>query len=256
MTKESGIQMLVATMHQPKGDFSLLEKMNIQSDAIVCNQCDRFSVDEFSWKGHSIRWFCFNERGVGLNRNNALMRATADFVVFCDDDMVFADGYPERLCQGFRDTPQADLLVFNIEGRRPETRSRRVGRFGFLRYGAARIAARTASLRRQGILFHLCFGGGTEHSHGEDTIFLSDCLRKGLAIHTFPVCLARLSDNRPSTWRNAHPDKFFVDQGALFRQVSPGFWPLWCLQDAVRHQRLYGRNWLSAWKLMLENRPE
>jgi glycosyltransferase involved in cell wall biosynthesis len=246
------IQMLVATMDQPKGDFSLLEKMNIQSDAIVCNQCDRFSVDEFSWKGHSIRWFCFNERGVGLNRNNALMRATADFVVFCDDDMVFADGYPGLLRQGFGNTPRADILVFNLDGRRPETRAHRVGRFGFLRYGAARIAARTASLKRQGLLFNLCFGGGTEHAHGEDSIFLSDCLKKGLHIRTLPVFLARLADDRPSTWRNGLTDKFFIDQGAMFRQVSPGFWPLWCFQDAVRHQKLYGRNWCSALGLMFK----
>lgn len=246
------IQMLVATMNQPQGDFSLLEKMNIQSDAIVCNQCERFSIDEFSWQGHSIRWFCFKERGVGLNRNNALMRATADFVIFCDDDMVFTDGYPDLLRQGFGANPRADILIFNLEGRRPEMKAHRVGRFGFLRYGAARIAAKTASLKRQGLLFHLCFGGGTEHAHGEDSIFLSDCLKKKLHIHTLPVFLARLTNDRPSTWRKAFSDKFFVDQGAMLRQVSPCFWPLWCFQDAVRHQTWYGRNWWSTLKLMLK----
>ena len=39
------LQVLVATMHQT--DHSLLEKMNIQSDAIVVNQCNRNEVERF-----------------------------------------------------------------------------------------------------------------------------------------------------------------------------------------------------------------
>ena len=46
------LQVLVATMHQT--DHSLLEKMNIQSDAIVINQCDRNEIERFTYKGHNI----------------------------------------------------------------------------------------------------------------------------------------------------------------------------------------------------------
>ena len=70
------VQVLVAAMHQK--DHALLEKMNIQSDAIVANQCDFNSVEDFEWNGHKIRYLNFAERGVGLNRNNALMRANGD----------------------------------------------------------------------------------------------------------------------------------------------------------------------------------
>lgn len=72
------VQVLVATMHQE--DHSLLQKMNIQTNAIVCNQCGRNRFESFEYKGHSIRWLSFAERGVGLNRNNALMRAVNDVV--------------------------------------------------------------------------------------------------------------------------------------------------------------------------------
>lgn len=34
------LQVLVSTMHQK--DYSIIEKMNINSDAIIINQCDRF----------------------------------------------------------------------------------------------------------------------------------------------------------------------------------------------------------------------
>ena len=59
------IQMLIVTMHQK--DHSLLEKMNIQTDAIVGNQCDVNQVEDFVWEGHSIKWLSFDERRVGLN---------------------------------------------------------------------------------------------------------------------------------------------------------------------------------------------
>lgn len=67
------LQVLVSTMHQT--DHSLLEKMNIQSDAIVINQCGHDCIERFTFPGHDILWMSMNERGVGLSRNNALMRA-------------------------------------------------------------------------------------------------------------------------------------------------------------------------------------
>lgn len=67
------LQVLVSTMHQT--DRRLLERMNIRSDAIVINQCDHNCIENFTFRGHNILWMSMNERGVGLSRNNALMRA-------------------------------------------------------------------------------------------------------------------------------------------------------------------------------------
>ncbi len=44
------LQVLVSTMHQE--DHSLLEKMNINSYAIIGNQCDQNSIEDFEWDGH------------------------------------------------------------------------------------------------------------------------------------------------------------------------------------------------------------
>ena len=68
------IQVLVAAMNQK--DYSLLDKMNIKTDVIVGNQCDENAVSDFEYNGHTVKWLSFCERGVGLNRNNALMRAS------------------------------------------------------------------------------------------------------------------------------------------------------------------------------------
>ena len=51
------VQVLVATMNQT--DHSLLEAMNIQSDAIIANQCDHNSIEEFRYNGYIIRYLNF-----------------------------------------------------------------------------------------------------------------------------------------------------------------------------------------------------
>lgn len=74
------VQVLVAAMNQT--DHSLLDKMNIDSDVIVGNQCTFNSIEKFMYKSHNAVYLNFNERGVGLNRNNSLIRATGDICLF------------------------------------------------------------------------------------------------------------------------------------------------------------------------------
>lgn len=247
------IQVLVAAMNQV--DHSLPEKMNIHSDAIVGNQCDQNSIEEYEWEGHTIKYLNFAERGVGLNRNNALMRATGDICLFADDDMVYVDEYVDIVCKAFEKYPDADVIAFNLREKEPTRyiieHDEKVGFFNYLRYGTARVAVRLKSILREGIAFHLCFGGGTEHSHGEDNIFLTDCLKKGLKIYAVPEYIAVLTEERKSTWNNGYNERYLKDQGALYRAISRKWWRLLCLQDAIRHHSKYRLHIVASYKLMI-----
>lgn len=249
------VQVLVATMNQDKGDYSLLEKMNIQTDAIVCNQCDRNEFVEFEWNGHTIRWLSFAERGVGLNRNNALMRAIGDIVLFADDDMVYVDGYADRVAKAFEQVSNADVIVFNLIEKIPTRyvipKMCNVNKLNYLRYGTARVAIRLSTIKINGIYFNQCFGGGTEHSHGEDNLFLTECLKKGLKIIALPIVIAELINIRQSTWNNGFDDKYIKDQGVLYRTISRKWWRLLCLQDAIRRHKSYHRSIFACYKMMI-----
>ena len=107
------LQVLIATMHQT--DHSLLDKMNIQSDAIVINQCDCDKIEKFTYKGHEIIWLSLNERGIGLSRNTALMRGTADIVLFADEDVIYEDGYSQKIINAFDKNPKADILLVDLK---------------------------------------------------------------------------------------------------------------------------------------------
>ena len=197
------VQVLVATMHQK--DRSLLEKMNIRSDAIIANQCDHDSIENFEWNGHKIRYLNFAERGVGINRNNALMRADGDICLFADDDLVYTDDYVQVVTKAFEQCPDADVMIFNLIEPVPIRyvikKVSRVWYLNFLRYGTARVAIRKESIRRHGIYFNQCFGGGTEHCHGEDNLFLATCLKKGLKMYAFPAYIARRVFKFAAMWQ-------------------------------------------------------
>lgn len=57
------VQVLVAAMHaEPK---ELAGRMNLSSDAIIIDQCERDGEEEFTYHKHRIRCFHYAERGVG-----------------------------------------------------------------------------------------------------------------------------------------------------------------------------------------------
>lgn len=86
-----GVQMLVSAVNQEVR--TIAERMNIQADAIVINQCGCFGYEEYVHHGHMIRCYSLKERGVGLSRNNALMRAGEELCIFADEDIVYDAGY-------------------------------------------------------------------------------------------------------------------------------------------------------------------
>ena len=59
------------------------------------------------------------------------------------------------------------------------------------------------------------FGPGGIYSHGEDTLFIVDSLKKGLKVYGVNVLIGSAS-NSSSTWFNGYDEKYFFDKGALF----------------------------------------
>ena len=246
------VQVLVAAMNQT--DHNLLKKMNIQSNVIVGNQCEKNEVEKFDFENYEAVYLNFCERGVGLNRNNALMRATSEFCLFADDDMVYDDGYPEIVRRAFELLPKADVIIFNLRGR-DKGRGKinkiyKVNYMNYLKFGTARIAIRREVIKKNGIFFNQCFGGGTEHCHGEDNLFLTECLKKRLKVYAFPEYIASLTEERESTWNCGCDEKFFMDQGVLYYYISHKLCYILCLQDAIRHKSEYGINFFRTFSMM------
>ena len=229
--------------------------MKIQTDALIGNQCGRNEVHEFENNGHRIQYVSTDTRGVGTNRNEVLLRAWGDICVLADDDMTFLDGYENLVREWFEKLPDADMLIFNLEGGKKRYKHKKITRIHFWNYGkfgAARLAFRRKALQFSGIMFHTMFGGGCPYSCGEDTLFLRDCLHKGLRIYGVPVSLAQIQDG-DSTWFHGYTDKYFLDKGVLYYVLNRRLCRLHAWIHCMRYRRKYHEyGWRNAVKQMLK----
>ncbi len=218
----------------------LAEEMNIETDAVIVNQCDHYGVESFCCKGRNIRVFHMAERGVGLSRNTALMRADGDICLFSDQDIVYEPGYEQKILHAFEECPSADMIVFNIEvGEERRTyhnvRKKRVRWYNCGRYGAVSFAVRKEKLLESGVTFSLLFGGGAKYSAGEDSLFLKQFMDKGYRVYASPVTIGREKEG-DSTWFSGYHEKFFFDRGVLYHFLYGYLAKLWALRFLLAHR--------------------
>lgn len=239
------VQVLVSAMHaNPK---ELVSKMNISSEAIVINQCDENNYECFEVKGadgedREVRAYSFCERGVGLSRNNALLRADREISLFSDDDIVYLKDYEKRIVEEFEKHKEADVLLFNVkvcEERRTylNTDFHRVRWYNCGRYPAYAIAIKTEKMHRSNLTFSLLFGGGAKYSNGEDSLFLRDCLKAGLKMYATDVFIGE-EEAGESTWFFGYNKKFFYDRGVLYHYLYGKMASLWGLRYVLKNKNL------------------
>ncbi len=246
------VQLLISALK--KDPAALLEKMHIASDAVLVNQCDKSGEEETIFGGHTVRIISMTERGIGLSRNTALENATGDILLFADDDIVYDAGYEKALENAFRENPGADILLFNVrvcDERKTYWNEgvKKVSKINCGRYPAYSIAVKRDALKKADVKFSLLFGGGAKYSNGEDSLFLTDCIRKGLKVYTTPVVLGE-EISEGSTWFHGFTEKFFFDRGVLFAFLYPHSAALWAfrfvyLKGDIKSDEIGKKN---AWK--------
>lgn len=210
------LEILVASMYSSP---SLYDKMNIQTDAVIINQCDKSDNQVTIKNGKTLKFLSYNERGIGNSRNHALDNATGDILLFADDDVVYKDGYEQIVLNAFKSNPKADAVIFNINtigGIRSETQIFSNGQMNFktaLSFGAVRLAVKREKIGD--VRFSLFFGGGAKYGSGEDTVFIQDLFKRGLRVYG---CTDIICDvyQEESSWFDGYNDKYFFDKGALY----------------------------------------
>lgn len=212
------LQVLAAAVE--KNAEELAQSMNLQTDAVIVNQGMGYSYEELEYRGKRIRCFSMTERGVGLNRNTALLHAEGDIVLFSDEDIRFYEDYEEKVLSAFGENKDADVITFNfkVHPKRAtyyNTEKRRIRWYNYGRYPTFCVAAKLSALRKANVSFSLLFGGGARYSNGEDSLFLHDCLKKGLHLYTDTEEIGE-EVYRDSTWFKGYNEKFFTDRGVLY----------------------------------------
>lgn len=239
------LQVLIAAMKQT--DFTLIHNMNINADAVMANQTDNTSNGEFEIDNHNVLVVNSALKGIAANRNLALDRATADIVLFADDDMVYADGMAEGVKEAFMLNPKADVIIFgcteiNCDGEimiEYTHKNQRRFLFNSLKFPSYVIAARRKSLKKKNIRFSTMFGLGSSYELGEDTIFLADCFKRGLRVYSSEFNIG--TSTKELHWFDGYTDKYFFDKGATYRHIFGVFAPFVCEYYAGKYAKQTGK---------------
>lgn len=235
------VQVLASVMNETMEH--IVDHMNLDSDAVIINQCDCLQAQEMEHRGHRVRFFSFPDRGVGRSRNEAILRADQDICLFSDGDIVYEPGYAEAIAMEFERNPGADMILFNIaveESRRTYhiKEWKKVHWYNCGRYGAVSFAVRRSSLLKSGVTFSLLFGGGARYSNGEDSLFLKEFMGKGYSVYTAPVTIGR-EEAGQSTWFAGYNEKFFTDRGVLYHYLYGRLAWAMCLRFLLAHRGIF-----------------
>lgn len=236
----SNLEVLLVTTKKQNEHF--ITEMNLQSNIVIANQTNNYSYNEKVFNGNLIKFICTNTIGVGTNRNIALMHASADYCLLADDDEIFYTGYKQIILSEFAKYPDADVLIFNVNMLKDNSKNKfnakksKVNYFNFSNYGAVRIAFKRESILRKNIWFTSKFGGGTEFSSGEDSLFIKEALDKKLNIYTVPYTIADVKEEE-SSWFRGYNEKYFYDKGAYLSLAAPKLKWLYMLYFSWKFQR-------------------
>ncbi len=248
------LQVLVATMNQK--DLSIVKKMNIRCNAVIANQADGENFINEKTEYGDVKMITTPTRGVGLNRNIALLAAGADIVLFADDDVIYNDDMPQNVINAFEKIPDADVIIFGMnmvkDGavfERRECNIRKLHVWNSMRFGTCRIAARRKSLIDSNITFHQRFGGGCDFSAGEDSLFIKSCFERGLRVYSYNYVLGSCRKDT-STWFVGYNEKYFYDKGVLLKILFPGRAYLMALYFGIRFKRKTDLGALKRIRLM------
>lgn len=234
-------EILCVTMHQK--DFSKIKSMNIRSNVVFANQTDETSLKKIEFENHIATIISTETRGVGKNRNIALLNASADICLFADDDVVYDDDLEKKVVGEFERHPDADVIIFNLEtddkNRKQKIypKTKKCSRFCRKPWATFKIAFRLDSVKKSNIWFSTLYGGGAIFPSGEDSLWIMEAFHKGLIFYVSKEKIGKVSFAK-STWFTGYDEKYFYGKGAYYKKAHPKSYFLWMLYFSFRTRKM------------------
>jgi glycosyltransferase involved in cell wall biosynthesis len=170
-------------------------------------------------------------RGLSRNRNNAISLADGDIALIADDDVQYLPGTFEIIREAFENDNELAVACFKIktpdgepEYKKYPVTSYILGKYRHHAISSVEIAFKTSPVKKTGIRFDERFGLGSEKlTGGEETVFISDCIRAGLKVCYFPSYIVRHLYESTRTKYKRFDTKINQLNGAVYARVH-GWW--------------------------------
>jgi len=178
-------EILISTMH-----CNFFNKNSVIPDnTLIINQHSK----ESTMCPNIKNVYNFKESGLSRSRNHAIDLCTGNICHISDDDLVYIENIKEIILNAFNDNPSADIITFQVQ--LPNTKlykDYKKEKFWHTRKSimgvmSVEIAFRSQAIKDYNLKFDENFGLGAAFPTGEENIFLSDALKKGLNILYIPL---------------------------------------------------------------------
>lgn len=217
------LEVLISCMYDD--GYAVLKRTNIQSDAIVINQCDYNSVEVFTiinklGKSCRIKYINTTERGLSKSRNMAIRNSNADICLLCDDDEVLDDDYVEKIVSVYSNNPDYDLVAFKFRNlvKNYSDKSHKIGLWQCARVSSVQISFKRSELILSN-LFREDMGAGSGNGAGEENKFLVELWKNKVRMFFVPIEIGTLLENSNSSWFFGYTSKYHRDRGWAARQI-------------------------------------
>lgn len=226
---------LVTTCNKNKDEIIVLVKrLNVKGCVYVGNQlANNDDVCIYKENNLAITIFNMQSKGVSLNRNYLLNKCDCDIVTFLDDDVAYLDSSQEKVEEELKKMKYNESFRFNCVSENKKRKIKQVHKNNKLSlldvssFGVWGEFFYKGFLMENNILFNENIGPGCYVNHGEDTVFNSLFLKKGIMKQKNLVAFS--IEQMTSTWlkdrdykRDAFSDGFtnYLAFGKLYLLIS------------------------------------
>lgn len=169
-------------------------------------------------------------RGLSRNRNVALAASTAPLLLVADDDLDYTEEGLRGVMNAFRENPDCDILTFRY-GSALDTKKFSETPFpldnparGYY-VSSFEMAFRSKGIRGK-VWFNENFGIGSGlFPCGEEQLFLTECMRKGMKGRYLPLTICR-HEGETTTQRAENAEMETAAKGAAMLKMHPATWPM------------------------------
>lgn len=253
------VEVLISTMNLDDNN-KLIKKMNINGKSLTINQITNKNIKSHNDTNSINKILSFNEKGLSKSRNKALKNSSADICVIADDDLKYKSDYDKIIQKAYKKHKDADIIAFNVENCKTNNKynEKKVNFLKSFKICSVQVTFKRDKIIKNNICFDEFFGAGSnKFILGEENIFLTDCIKKGLKIYYVSETIAKL-ENSESTWFSGYNEIYFKSKGACFYRINKLFSYLFILQFSIRKYKKYKEDmsFVNSIKFMLKGIKE
>lgn len=233
MVSKINFQILIATMNRENFDFlyAMFPYHKIEDlDVIIVNQTTKDK--QLTSTIASVKVFNSLEKGLSKSRNLALENSSADWCLIADDDLVYLEGFEQKINKGIEKFSSSGVITFQVQKdefilmrKYPEKSKKKLSIQEILNVSSVEMLINKKMLAST-IKFNDNFGlGSNVFECGEEQVFLKEVKMLNYNISFFNTTIVHHPLLHTGT-KLKNSKRYFV-KGGIYAKMFPKTYKTW-----------------------------